>query len=907
MIAHTVGPYRILDKLGEGGMGEVYRAHDSKLHRDVAIKTLPESMARDPDRLARFEREAQVLAALNHPHIAGIYGLEMAGGVQALVLELVEGPTLAQRLEHGALPVDEAIDIGRQVADALEAAHEQGIIHRDLKPANIKLRPDGTVKVLDFGLAKALEPATTLSPLANSPTLTSPAMTRAGVILGTAAYMSPEQARGRVLDRRTDVWSFGCVLYECLTGQRAFPGDTVSDNIANILHTDPDWSALPATTPARVRDVVRRCLTRDVRRRLRDIGEARIALDDAQDGTRELATAAVQELRGPRAWTVLAIGCLFAVGAAAGWTLRALRTPSVAAAAPIHASIPLPAGLDLDGYGQQELALSHDGRTLAFLARGATGGQQLYVRRLDQLAATLVPNSESAEGPIFSPDGRWIAFAVGVSANSGMIAASPAELRKYSLETGLTQRICQLGDFFGGVWTASDDILFVNTQPGGIWKVPASGGEPRLIVERFLVDGRETDARVAWPDLLPGERSLLLTDLRRSRAGELAVLNLDSRELTHVGLVGGGARLTPTGHLVYVGQDASLMAVAFDRQTLKAAGSPVALIPGVAIARNTAPAFAFSDDGKVVYATGYLARSRREPLRLVRISPTGERTALSFEQDLFVRGPVFASSSSRLAASTSSGKRTFFNLDRMTRLELSQGNFTEILSLALSADARRLAVAGAQSNSAGFGLYIQDVGSTAQPPETLVAAGTSEFFIAGWLPDNRTLVYTAIPQTPETRSDGTIYRHAPGETPKAIVEGAIGSEPPALSPDGRYVAFISAASGQSAIMVQPTAGPAHVIPVTTKTGNSPAWSLDGRQLYFRREGKIFAVTVAMTAQNIAFGPERPLFDWDLVLGFTPAPRGEFYGFEPVPGATRQTSLHLQTGWFDEIKRLTARH
>jgi eukaryotic-like serine/threonine-protein kinase len=250
VIAHTVGPYRILDKLGEGGMGEVYRAHDSKLHRDVAIKTLPESMARDPDRLARFEREAQVLAALNHPHIAGIYGLEMAGGVQALVLELVEGPTLAQRLEHGALPVDEAIDIGRQVADALEAAHEQGIIHRDLKPANIKLRPDGTVKVLDFGLAKALEPATTLSPLANSPTLTSPAMTRAGVILGTAAYMSPEQARGRVLDRRTDVWSFGCVLYECLTGQRAFPGDTVSDNIANILHTDPDWSALPATTPA---------------------------------------------------------------------------------------------------------------------------------------------------------------------------------------------------------------------------------------------------------------------------------------------------------------------------------------------------------------------------------------------------------------------------------------------------------------------------------------------------------------------------------------------------------------------------------------------------------------------------------------------------------------------------------
>jgi serine/threonine-protein kinase len=726
------------------------------------------------------------------------------------------------------------------------------------------------------------------------------------MILGTAAYMSPEQARGRALDRRTDVWSFGCVLYECLTGRRAFPGDTVSDNIANILHTDPDWSALPAATPTRIREIVRRCLTRDVRRRLRDIGEARIALDEAQGATPELTTAAARERRGLSAWTGLAIASLLAVGAAAGWVLRAQRSPPVAAAVPIHASIALPAGLDLDGYGQQAVALSHDGRTLAFLARGATGGQQLYVRRLDQSAAKLVPNSESAEGPIFSPDGRWIAFAVGVSPNSGMIATSPSELRKYSLETGLTQRICELGDFFGGVWTASDDILFVNTQPGGIWRVAASGGQPQLMIERLLVDGRETDARVAWPDLLPGERSLVLTDLRRSRAGDLAVLNLDSRMLTHVGLVGTGARFTPTGHLVYVGQDASLMAVAFDRQTLKATGSPVALIPGVAIGRNTAPAFAFADDGTVVYATGYLARSRREPLRLVRISPAGARTALSFEQDLFVRGPVVALSTSKLAASTWSGKRTLFNFDRTTRLELSQGDFTEILSLALSADAGRLAVAGGPSNAAGFGLYIQNVGSTAQPLETLVEPGASEFFVAGWLPDNRTLVYTEMPQTPQARSGGTIYRHALGETPKAIVEGAIGSEPPALSPDGRYVAFISAASGQNTIVVHSTTGPAHVIPVTTKTGNSPAWSLDGRQLYFRREAKIFAVTVTRTADDITFGPERPLFDWDLVLGFTPGPRGEFYGFEPVPGATRQTSLHLQTEWFDEIKRLTAR-
>ena len=905
MIDQTIGPYRVLDRLGEGGMGEVYRARDSKLHRDVAIKLLPESMAAEPDRLARFEREAQVLAALNHPHIAGIHGVEEAGAVQALVLELVEGPTLAERLEHGALPVDEAIDVTRQVADALEAAHEQGIIHRDLKPANIKLRPDGTVKVLDFGLAKALESASTLPALANSPTLTSPAMTRAGVILGTAAYMSPEQARGRVLDRRSDVWSFGCVLYECLTGRRAFPGDTVSDSIASILQTEPDWSALPAATPARIRELVRRCLTRDVRRRLRDIGEARITLDEAHAGSPEPAAVAVRERRGSRWWTGLAIASLLATGVAAGWTLRTPRGTSVAAALPIRASIALPAGLDLDGYAQQELALSHDGRTLAFLARGATGGQQLYVRRLDQSTAVLVPNSESAETPIFSPDGRWIAFAVGVSPNSGMVTPGPAELRKYSLETGLTQRICALGDFFGGVWTSTDDILFVNTQLGGIWSVPASGGEPRLIVERIRVDGGDVDAGVAWPDLLPGERSLLVTDLRRSQAGDVAVLNLDSRELTPVGLVGAGARYTPTGHLVYVGHDGSLMAVAFDRQTLKTAGSPVALIPQVAIARNSAPAFAFSDDGTAVYATGYLTKSRREPLRVVRVSPTGVRTPLGFGQDLFVRGPVLARAGPFLAASTSNGTRAVFNLDRMTRLELTQGDFTEILSVALSADGRRLALGGGLSGSAGYGLYIQEVG-TGKPPETLVEPGSSEYFVAGWLSDNRTLVYTAFPPTPQARSGGTIYRHAPGEAPKAIAEGALGSEPPALSPDGRYVAFVSAASGQNGIALQSTSGPVHMIPVTTKTANSPAWSVDGRALFFRREGKIFSVAVTPRSQDIVFGPERALFDWDLVLGFVPGHRGEFYGFEPVPGATRQTSLHLQTGWFDEITRLTAR-
>ncbi len=906
MVGKSIGPYQILAELGRGGMGEVYRARDSRLQRDVAIKILPVSMAGDPDRLARFAREAQVLAALNHPHIGGIHGVEDADGVQALVLELVEGPTLAERLELGALPVDEAVDVARQIADALETAHEQGIIHRDLKPANIKLRPDGTVKVLDFGLAKAIDSVSALPALANSPTLTSPAMTRAGVILGTAAYMSPEQARGRALDRRTDVWSFGCVLFECLTGRRTFPGDTVSDAIAGILQTEPDWAALPAATPARVRELLRRCLTRDNRRRLRDIGEARVTLDDAHAGTTEPAPApGPPQRRGSRLWTGLAIAGLAAASAAGGWMLRSPRqAPAIAPA--LRASIALPADLNLDGYGQQALALSHDGGTLAFLARGASGGQQLYIRKLDQPAATLVPNSESAEGPIFSPDGRWIAFAVGVSGNSGMTTPPPAELRKYSLDTGLTQRICPLGDFFGGVWTTTDEIIFVNTQPGGLWRVSANGGVPQPLVDRFRVDGAERQLHVAWPALLPGERSLLLTHWRTTGVGDLVVVNLDTRDLTPLGFSGGGARITPSGHLVYAGADASLMAVPFDVRTLKTSGSPVALVPDLALARNNAPTFAFSDTGTVVFATGYLTRSRREPLRLVRISRAGVRTPLGFESDLFVRGPVLASHAPYLATSTWAAAPIVFNLDRVTRLELTPGDMTEVLSVALSRDGRRLAVSGGRTGVVGFGIYLLDAADRAKPPQILVEPGPTEHFVAGWMPDNRTLVYSSYTANSVSTFTATIHRRSPGEPAQTIVQGVTGTEPPALSPDGRYVAFVSTASGQGTIAVHPTAGPARLIPVTTKSGNSPAWSVDGRELFFRREGRILSVSVTMSGSDILFGPERVLFDWDPVLGYAPGPGGEFYGFEPVPGATAQTSIHLQTGWFDEITRLTTK-
>ncbi len=410
-----IGPYEILSPLGVGGMGEVYRARDAKLNRDVAIKVLPEAVAEDADRLARFQREAQVLASLNHPHIAAIYGLEKAGNVEALVLELVEGETLAERIAQGPMPVDEALAVARQIADALEAAHEKGVVHRDLKPANVKVTPEGKVKVLDFGLAKALSGDASSPDQTHSPTLTA-AATQAGVVLGTAAYMSPEQARGKAVDKRADIWAFGAVLYEMLSGHKAFEGETVSDTLAAVLRADIDWSRLPAGTPAAVRGVLRRCLDRDPKHRLRDIGDARIALEDlASSGSGSAAPPS--EALGPAAsrpiwpWAAGIVAAALVGALAARWTL----SPRRALARPVRFEIGAPS--------VSTAAISPDGRQLAIASRG-----HLLVRDLDRLELREIAGADGVVRPFWSPDSRTIAY------------GAKGKLWKVSAETGLGRR-----------------------------------------------------------------------------------------------------------------------------------------------------------------------------------------------------------------------------------------------------------------------------------------------------------------------------------------------------------------------------------------------------------------------------------------------------------------------------------
>ena len=504
------GPYEITAKIGAGGMGEVYRARDTKLDRDVALKILPDAFASDPERLARFEREAKTLAALNHPHIAHIHGLEESDGVRALVLEFVDGPTLADRIAQGPIPINEALTIARQIAEALEAAHEQGIIHRDLKPANIKVRTDGTVKVLDFGLAKALDPTSAgTADVTASPTITAPAlMTGVGVILGTAAYMSPEQARGQAVDRRTDIWAFGCVLFEMITGRRVFPGATISDTIAAVLERSPDWTALPPATPPPVRHVLARCLEKDPKQRWRDIGDVRIELDDAEAWRPQTDSASPKTSRaGERAAWALLVALTAAVAAVVTPVSRKAPAP-----AEIRFNLLFPRGVPADF---AQLAISPDGQQI--VVAPSFGVQQptpLWLRPLASTSGRLLTGTEGASFPFWSPDGRSIGF------------FADQKLKRLDVHSEAIQILADAPVARGGAWQADGTILFAPDAAGPLFRVPATGGQPTVATQ---LETGQTDHRA--PFILPDGKHFLYYARGTPQVRGVHVARLDGTEM----------------------------------------------------------------------------------------------------------------------------------------------------------------------------------------------------------------------------------------------------------------------------------------------------------------------------------------------------------------------------------------
>jgi eukaryotic-like serine/threonine-protein kinase len=604
-IGHCIGPYQIVAKLGAGGMGEVYLARDTQLGREVAIKIVPAVFASDPDRVARFEREARLLGSLNHPHIATVHGLEPFASSHALVMELVEGPTLADRIARGPLAVSEALPVACQIAEALEAAHEKGIVHRDLKPANIKITPDSIVKVLDFGLAKAIRPTEGAPELPHSPAFTTGG-TKDGVLLGTAAYMSPEQVRGQAVDNRADIWAFGCVLYEMLSGRRAFQGDEVSDILAGILRDDPAWDALPASTPQSIRQLVRRCLEKDRRERLQAIGDARLEISEALTRRTDDEPTATPRSHTSRAKSIVPLaavaGATALVVGIGTWTMK----PSSPAAERLIAR----SLIAVDPFGAGEtpfrtaIAVSPDGRTLVFRGRRGVAQQswQLFLRPLDRLEAAPIPGTEGAQNPFFSPDGAWIGYWAG------------REIRRVPTAGGPPSTVARLPSDYdgpprtvGASWGDGDAIVFAT--PEALWRVTSSGGTPEVVIKPG-----EDEYAYKLPQMLPGGRAVLFTlqkTLWRWDDTQIVVRSLVTGDQRVLLDDGADARYVPSGHLVFV-RRGTLMAVPFDPERLTLTGAPVAMIDGIMQAANNgnvgadsgAGQFAIAAQGRLIYVTG---------------------------------------------------------------------------------------------------------------------------------------------------------------------------------------------------------------------------------------------------------------------------------------------------------------
>jgi len=809
-------------------MGEVYRARDTRLDRAVAIKVLLDSFASDPDRLARFEREAKLLASLNHPHIAQIYGLEESGATRALVMELVDGPTLADRIAQGPLPLDEALPVARQIAEALEAAHAQGIVHRDLKPANVKLRTDGTVKVLDFGLAKladaGLANSSTSPGMSLLPTVASPVVTQSGVILGTVAYMSPEQARGKPVDERTDIWAFGCVLYEMLTGRRPFEGgDSTSDEIAAILTREPVWTAVPPNTPESVRRLLRRCLQKDNTRRLRDAGDAKLEIDEADAEPVAVAPAA-REARGASPglpWGVAALAGVVAI-VAGGFAWSRPGTAAIAPPDVTRLELTLPPGVELFGSTSRTVASSPDGRSLAFVGT-ATGERQLFIRRLDRFDVIPVRGTEGATTSFFSPDGRAIGF-----------ATSAGELRTASLTDGLVTTAARGASIlYGAAWTGDDHIVYVHD--GALWEVSRSGGEPRAVT---FLSGDETTH--AYPTPMAGDRTLLfavqskggqwrIDAVKRATGQRQAVL---SNAL--MPLIGPGNRL-------FFYRDGQLLVSAFDPATLKTSGPPEQVLESVPSRSETVPPADVSAAGMIVYAPGAAAR------RLVWVSRTG------------VEEPVVAESRGFLNPRLSpDGSRIVVQAGGVWVLDLRRKAFQLLPTQYTASNAFPTWLPDGVHviHRSGAGLRLENTGGV-EPGRTL--PGTTEFDYPGAVtPDNQTLLM--LRNTPATSFDLLVAPFSNPTQAKPFAQTPAYEGGGRLSSDGKWLVYVSNESGRNQVYVRSFPDGDRRLQVSTDGGTQPSISGNGREIFYRNGDRMMTVELKASAAGVELSQPKMLFE-----------------------------------------------
>jgi Tol biopolymer transport system component len=889
-----LGPYEITSAIGAGGMGEVYQAHDTKLGREVAIKVLPEAFAHDPERLSRFQREAKMLASLNHPNIATIHGLEHSNGTHYLVMELVPGETLRERIaREGPVPVEEALGICRQIAEALEAAHEKAIIHRDLKPANVKVTPEGKVKVLDFGLAKAFADDPTSSNLSESPTL-SVAATMKGVILGTAAYMSPEQARGKAVDKRTDIWAFGCVLYELLTGKQAFQGEDITDILAAVVRAEPDWQALPAATPMQVRDLLRRCLQKDKTLRLQAAGDARIEIQEALTAPATAEPVAAQRKNRERlAWAAAATMTLIAFVLAIILVLRAPKPPQ-----PMRLSAEIGADASLYTAFGPAAILSPDGTRLAIVASGADRKRRIYVRSLDQSLATALSSTEGARDPFFSPDGQWLGF------------FADGKVKKISVQGGAAVALCDVPEDRGGSWGEDGTIVFAANIDVGLSKVSSAGGTPQPLTTLDKQAGEDTHR---WPQALPGGKAVLFTSNTHQNNYEdadIVVYSMASGQRKTVQRGGFYARYLPSGHVVYM-HEGTLFAVPFDLQRLEVTGQPAPILEGVVVTPGIGGAqFSFSETGNLVYVAG---GSAVQGVSIYWMDREGKFTPLRETPGRYYN-PAFSPDGKRLALDIIEGKRRDiwvyeWERDTLTRLTFAgEANSYPVWA----PDGQRIVYSSQEKTGVPNLWWIRaDGAGDAQR----LAESKSLQVARSWRPDGKVLAF--VQNNPGTGYDimtlpiGGDEKSGwkPGE-PKPFVNSAFSELEPAFSPDGRWLAYMSNESGSNEVYARPFPGPGGKWQVSTGGGDYPKWSRNGKELFYRTEdSKIMVVTY--TASGDSFHADKPQL-WSPGqftdrggYTFDLHPDGKRFAVLRAPGTEQTAAVNKVSfifNFFDELRR-----
>jgi eukaryotic-like serine/threonine-protein kinase len=905
----TIGTYRIDRLIGAGGMGEVYRARDTKLGREVAIKILPSSFAADPERVRRFEREARLLAALNHPHIAAIHNFEESSStrsgqatVHALVLELVEGPTLADRLANGPLPAKEALDIARQIAEALEAAHEKGIIHRDLKPANIKITPAGVVKVLDFGLAKIYAGESPGPDALQSHTIT--AGTREGMILGTPAYMSPEQARGQAVDKRTDIWAFGCVLYEMLTGRTAFGGQTISDTIAAILGRRPDWQTLPETTPASLRRLLALCLEKDSNRRLHDIADARIEIE-------EILTAPPAETARVTSSTIVrptSQSRRIVLFAAAALVLGGLAAIAVWLATRPILPPPRVSRFTIAPSSEAALTISNEDRDLAITPDGSrviyagANGSALFVRALDQLDATRLTGLGVPHGPFLSPDSQWIGFGDGLDA-----------LKKVPLSGGAAVLLGHADAALRGAsWGPDDTIVFATTNGAtGLQQIPAVGGEATVLTRPNRAKG---EADHFWPKFLPGGQAVLFTITATAGGLDAAsVALLDLRTGAQTILIRGGthAHYVRSGHLVY-GAAGTLHAVPFDLAAGAIVGPPVAIMPQVATTFAGAIDAVVADDGTLVYVPGRLERTPGRNL-ILWVDREGREEPIKAPPRVYFY-PRLAPDGTRLALYTFDQEYDIWLWD------LARATFTRVTSdpgqdtfPVWTPDSRRIIFGSERAGARNlFGQAADGTGAIERLTESPNLQNPTAIS-----PDGTRLVFTET--TPRTGDDVMILPLRGERRAVALIQTSFAERNGEVSPDGRWIAYEANDSGQFEIYVRPFP---NVVEgrwqVSSGGGTRPLWARNGQELFFLAlTGALMRIGVERGTSWAATAPVQ-LFEGRYTTGTLRARLGRSYDVSPdgkrflmtkvggeagTDGTAALTSLVVVQNWDQELKRL----